>query len=85
MPNRDELQEIFERVERFLVQQRELYGDLLPDTGERPPETPSPTLGATPMKKAPTAREQENLFGQPNGAKKFRSSSLRKIKIAKTS
>jgi uracil-DNA glycosylase len=75
MATHDELEEMFSRVERFLNQQRELYGDPLPLVEEGLPakqpqavESAGPTAAGTSMKKNPTAQEQKNLFGEPESA-----------------
>jgi len=69
MTTRDELEEIFARLERFLEQQRELFGDPLPSPDEPAPSGPVPAgtsalQEAAPVKKTPLDQDQENLFGQ---------------------
>ena len=73
-PN-SELEELFRRVGRFLQDQRDLYGEVLPSVGDRrepelpaADEVPSLSRASDSMKKSPPTKDQENLFGEPESA-----------------
>jgi DNA polymerase len=86
MAGTNDLEEILTRIERFLNQQRELYGDLLPSLGDRTEtdsrhrvDSPRTSIEMTPLKKSPVQKDQTNLFGEPQPVGSTRTPAVREF------